>query len=183
MSYFLFISTAIASFLFFTVQLASSKIITPIFGGIAWVWILTMLFYQAILLIGYFLAGRLKNRATSHVLLFLGIYMAISSFAVPLPKAWGEGLNTFGMGQVLYILTMAVGLPGIALSSSTIILQKAAHSADITPWQLYFYSNIGSLSAIFLYPFFIEDLFSITFFIRIWTILLFVLGVTIAVIS
>ena len=179
MSYFLFVLTAIASFLFFTIQLTSSKIITPVFGGIAWVWILTMLFYQAVLLTGYYLAGVLKNKLTKHVLMGLGIFLAMTTFIIPSPDQWGSSLETFGMLQVLYTLAFSIGLTGIALSSSTVILQKAAHSADISPWQLYFYSNIGSLSAIFLYPFVIENLFPMTVFMSMWKTLLFASGISI----
>ena len=182
-SYFLFLFSATASFLFFTIQLASSKIITPIFGGVAWVWILTMLFYQLALFVGYIAAGAGSRRSPEAVLALIGTLMVCSALIVPPPDQWGLSLEKFGMVEVIYVLIISIGLPAISLASSTIVLQNTAHSEKINPWQLYFYSNIGSILAIILYPFVLENLFSTGVFMNIWKILLGALGVAILLIS
>ena len=153
---YLFIFSVVVSFLFFSVQLAVGKIITPIFGGTAWVWVLTLLFFQASLLLGYFMASLLSNQKPKYTLLFLGGLMIVSAFIIPLPEQWGLHLSTYELRDVLFVLISSMALPAIALSSATITLQRTAHNLEITPWQLYFYSNIGSVSAVLFYPLVIE---------------------------
>jgi len=169
--------------LFFSVQLAVGKIITPIFGGTAWVWVLVLLFFQASLLIGYFMAGLFTNRNPRYWLFVLGGLMIVSSLIVPLPERWGLNLFSYELLDVLVILVFSMALPSIVLSSATITLQRTAYNLDITPWQLYFYSNIGSISAVLLYPLVIENAFTITTYMILWKIMLFSLGLMIIVVA
>lgn len=181
----LFIFSCLASFLNFSVQLSVSKVITPIFGGTSWVWILTLLFFQSTLLIGYFIAGYvIRNNPTQKLLRFLGFFLLISSLLMGGSSLIiSNTITSYGYAGVLLALFILVGMPAIAISSCTIILQRSAYNEKISPWQLYFYSNIGSISALIIYPTIIENYISTTQFLSVWRLALILLSLGILKVS
>ncbi|MBS3976000.1 MAG: fused MFS/spermidine synthase [Syntrophomonadaceae bacterium] len=85
-------------------------------------------------------------------------------------------ITGYGYTGVLLALSFLVGMPAIAISSCTIILQRSAYNEKISPWQLYFYSNAGSIFALLIYPTVIENFISTTQFLTMWRFALILLS-------
>src|SRR5437870_13682687 len=85
----------LGAFLLFLAEPLVAKMLLPLFGGSASVWIAALLFFQAGLLAGYayadWLARRLRPRAQAAVHVAL---LAISAFFLPLaPRSPGTGFS------------------------------------------------------------------------------------------
>jgi hypothetical protein len=116
----------LSAFLLFQVQPLIAKFILPWFGGSAAVWSAALLFFQLLLLAGYFYAHALiryvsaKRQVWVHFTL-----LAISLATLPIVPAerWkptGDGDPTFG---ILLLLAATVGLPYTLLASTSPLLQ------------------------------------------------------------
>jgi len=135
-----------------------AKALLPRFGGSAGVWIACMLFFQAVLLLGYFysfcLTRYLNGRAQA--LVHLGL-LALSVGALPLKTR----LEAAGGGPtitIVIVLTVSVGLPYFVLSTTSPLLQSwlAASRGEQFPYRLFALSNAASLLALLAYPVAIE---------------------------
>jgi spermidine synthase len=157
------------AFLLFQVQLILGKYALPWFGGAPAVWTTCMLFFQLLLLGGYFYShavSRLSLRRQSivHVSL-LGIsvgLMVVGSFFWKTPllpgPSWRPSPGDSPVLGILSLLTVAVGLPYLCLSTTGPLLQSwfaRAHTAE-SPYRLYALSNAGSLLGLITYPFVFE---------------------------
>ena len=155
----------LSAFLLFQVQPLIAKIILPWFGGGAAVWTVCLLFFQAVLLLGYLYAHLLIHKCNSktqgrvHALL-----LAASLLTLPiLPKdSWkpsGPGHPAF---HILALLAACVGLPYLLLSSTSPLLQAwyANVRPGASPYRFYSLSNIGSMLGLLGYPVLFEPLFS-----------------------
>jgi hypothetical protein len=157
------------AFLLFQVQLILGKYALPWFGGAPAVWTTCMLFFQLLLLGGYFYShavSRLSLRRQSivHVSL-LGIsvgLMALGCFFWKTPllpgPSWRPSPGDSPVLGILSLLTVAVGVPYLCLSTTGPLLQNwfaRAHAAE-SPYRLYALSNAGSLLGLITYPFVFE---------------------------
>lgn len=157
------------SFLLFQVQPIISKYILPWFGGTTSVWVTAMLFFQTFLLLGYayvlFLSKvSLKKQIAIHAFLIVvisAIVLWVSSlWQTPiLPDSSWKPDETFSpIVQVLFILSVSVGLPYFLLSTTSVLLQKwfSTLQSKRSPYPLYSLSNAASLIALLSYPVLIE---------------------------
>ena len=157
------------AFLLFQVQLILGKYALPWFGGAPAVWTTCMLFFQLLLLGGYFYShavSRLSLRRQSivHVSL-LGVsvgLMVVGCFFWKTPllpgPSWRPSPGDSPVLGILSLLTVAVGLPYLCLSTTGPLLQNwfaRAHAAE-SPYRLYALSNAGSLLGLITYPFVFE---------------------------
>jgi spermidine synthase len=157
------------AFLLFQVQLILGKYALPWFGGAPAVWTTCMLFFQLLLLGGYFYShavSRLSLRRQSivHVsLLVVSVgLMVVSCFFWKTPllpgPSWRPSPGDSPVLGILSLLTVAVGLPYLCLSTTGPLLQNwfaRAHAAE-SPYRLYALSNAGSLLGLITYPFVFE---------------------------
>lgn len=164
-----------SAFLLFQVQPLIAKIILPWFGGAAGVWTICLLFFQAVLLLGYLYAHLLtrisqaRTQGTIHAAL-----LAASLFVLPiLPKSsWKPS----GFGDpslhILLLLAVTVGLPYFLLSSTSPLLQAwyAQSREGDSPYRFYALSNVGSMLALLSYPVLVEPRLSSTLQARGWSI-------------
>ena len=101
-----------SAFLLFQVEPLIAKILLPWFGGAAEVWIVCLLFFQVVLLFGYyyahFLARRLPPRTQGRVHAAL---LAASLLALPiLPRsAWKSSASGDPVFHILLLLAITVG--------------------------------------------------------------------------
>jgi SAM-dependent methyltransferase len=154
-----------SAFLLFEVQPLIAKIILPWFGGVAAVWTVCLLFFQAVLLVGYLYAHlltRLFRRATQvwiHVGLLGASLLALPIFPRDTWKPAGTGDPAL---HILLLLAVTIGLPYFLLSSTSPLLQAwyAQSSGSRTPYRLYAVSNLGSMLALLSYPVLVEPLVS-----------------------
>lgn len=158
----------ISSFLLFQVQPVIARMILPWFGGSASVWSTCMLFFQAVLVLGYLYAHattrhlRPAAQAGLHVAL-----LAISLLLLPIvPDAhWKPTGAEDPTLRILGLLAVTVGLPYLVLSTTGPLLQawyaaSAAGKRPVMPYRLYSLSNIGSMLALLSYPFLFEPVFT-----------------------
>lgn len=160
--------------LLFLVQPMTAKAFLPAFGGTAAVWTSCMLFYQVLLLAGYWYAhalGRLPARAQAGVHLAL---FAVAAFALPpLPPAGWAPAAGAGVWALLAALARAAALPFLVLAAGAPLLQRwfaragGARGAD--PYFLYAASNAGSFVSLLAYPFVVEPLANLTTQGRLWS--------------
>ncbi|WP_448549237.1 spermidine synthase [Thalassotalea fusca] len=154
------LSIFIGAFLLFQVQPLIAKVILPRFGGGAAVWTASMLFFQAILFLGYLYAHLLTRwlppvkQWITHTLLIV-----FSLYWLPI----GVKTDTFylidGAPALSIFVTLfsAVGVPYFILSSTGPIVQRwlTYFHTQTLPYRLYSVSNIASLLALISFPFFV----------------------------
>lgn len=141
-----------------------AKRILPWFGGSAAVWSTCLVFFQSALLLGYFYARLLTRlrpslRATVHIIV-LAASLALMPIG-PSPR-WKPGPTEDPSWQILGMLTATLGLPFIALSATSPLLQDwLARGGYKMPYRLFGVSNFASLAALLAYPLLIEPRFDI----------------------
>jgi spermidine synthase len=161
--------------LLFAVQPMFTKIVLPRFGGSPSVWAVAMVFFQGILLFGYAYADALTRFAGRRLALpiHLGVMVGGAMF-LPLTIAEGWGMPTPGREELflLGLFAVSIGFPFFALSANGPLLQawfaRSGHPDAQNPYFLYAASNIGSLLALFAYPFVAEPLSTLSFQVDIW---------------
>ena len=138
-----------------------ARMILPWFGGSPAVWTVCMLFFQAALLLGYAYAHWLHNRLEKRFQ--MGVHTALlaaSLFALPvIPGAeWRPSANGNPSLQILWILTVTIGLPYFLLSSTSPLVQAwyTRKRSQGVPYRLFALSNLASLAALVIYPFAVE---------------------------
>ncbi|MEO8385839.1 MAG: fused MFS/spermidine synthase [Betaproteobacteria bacterium] len=151
----------VSAFLLFLVQPIIAKQILPWFGGSAAVWTTCLVFFQCMLLAGYFYADwttrRLsaKNQALLHVFL---IAVAILLLPIIPDVSWKpNGAEEPGM-RILLLLTATIGLPYFLISTTSPLVQAwfSKSYPGRSPYRLFALSNLASMIALLGYPFLFE---------------------------
>jgi hypothetical protein len=182
----------LSAFLLFWTQLILGKFILPWFGGTPAVWTTCMLFFQVVLLAGYtyahILTGRLRGwaQALTHcaiLLLSVGLLLYLGTIwdsAITPAAHWKPLGETAPIPRILFLLTVAVGLPYFALSATGPLLQTWYQRTWQTesPYWLYAVSNLGSFLALFAFPIALEPHLPVKQQGRLWTVgyILFAIG-------
>lgn len=156
--------------LLFMVQPMVGRMVLPLLGGSPAAWNTCMVFFQAMLLLGYLYAHKLTNRLQprNQVIMHLGVLgAAIATFAISaflssnsspiaVVKSLAPQNTAYPMFGVLVLLFLAVGVPFFAVSTSAPLLQRwfaySGHRAAKDPYFLYAASNAGSLISLLGYP-------------------------------
>ena len=165
----------LSAFLLFQIEPIISKIILPKFGGSYLVWGACVVFFQAILLLGYWYShiviskfGISRYRYYHLIILILPLLFfpgrplpeiaSHSNLALPLDIFW----------QLLY----SIGMVFFVLSTTSIILQSWLSNSDLpqatNPYVLFAASNLGSFIGLLTYPFLFENFFDLDWQLRIW---------------
>ena len=154
----------LSAFLLFQVQTLIGKMILPWFGGSAAVWTTCMLFFQLVLLLGYFYSHWVVRTLTpSRQSLVHGSLLVISLLLIPISpsldwKPLGAENPTL---RILGLLTVSIGLPYFVLSTTGPLLQAwfARERFGVVPYRLFALSNFGSMLALLAYPIAVEPVF------------------------
>jgi spermidine synthase len=159
----------LSSSLLFLVEPMAGKRLLPLLGGSSAVWITCLVFFQTTLLLGYLcahaIATRLFRRAQLVAYGFLLALSLVQVFATLNPHPHASTLHP--VFSVLWVLTMLIGLPFLALSATNPLLQswyahgRTAREASAPPYRLFALSNFGSLLALLAYPVLVEPNFSL----------------------
>src|ERR1700680_80316 len=161
--------------LLFAVQPMFTKMVLPRLGGSPSVWAVAMVFFQGILLLGYAYADILTRfvRGPLALLIHLAVMLGGAIF-LPVAVAKGWGLPPADREQLFFLglFSVSIGSPFFALSANGPLLQawfarSGLGQAD-NPYFLYAASNIGSLLALFAYPFVAEPFSTLGFQGNIW---------------
>lgn len=150
------------SLLLFLIQPMFAKLALPLLGGAPSVWNTCMLFFQAVLLMGYAYAHLsvnhlgLRRQPLVHLLVLMlpALWLPFGTLEGVAPS---DGAPTLWL---LVLLTSIVGIPFFVISTSAPLLIRwfsvsNAPSAE-DPYYLYAISNAGSLIALLGYPLVIE---------------------------
>jgi hypothetical protein len=155
----------LSAFLLFLVQPIIAKQILPWFGGSAAVWTTCMVFFQVVLLAGYFYSDQVirKLRARQQALLH-GTLLLLSLLLLPITpsEAFKPADADNPIGRILLLLAATIGLPYLMLSTTGPLVQAwfarryAGTPTGGSVWRLYALSNVASMLALVSYPPLIE---------------------------
>jgi hypothetical protein len=143
--------------LLFMVQPLAGKILLPVLGGSPAVWSTCIVFFQAVLLLGYLYAHVLSTRVAPQWQrpVHIGV-LVIASVMLPMPIAIGTPGGADPRWWALRALAGTVGMPFFALSATAPLLQRwFSRTTDPKakdPYFLYATSNAGSLLGLLAYP-------------------------------
>ena len=154
----------LSAFLLFSVQPLLGKMILPMLGGAPAVWNAAMVFFQAMLLAGYawvhFTSRFLKPswQAALHIAVLL---VCAAALPIIIPDGWeNPPVSGNPVFWQLAMMSVACGGPFFALAATAPLLQRwfsfTGHTDASNPYFLYAASNLGSMTALLLYPFVIE---------------------------
>ena len=162
-----------SAFLLFQVQPMLGRMILPRFGGSAEVWIVCLLFFQTVLLLGYAYAHWLIRKCRARMQGRVHAALLIASLIL-LPVG-AKGLGTapaasHPAGQILGLLAIGAGLPYLLLSATSPLLQAWwAQSEGSAPYRFYALSNVGSMLALLSYPVLIEPWLGLSHQALVWS--------------
>ncbi len=158
----------LSAMLLFSVQPMFSKMVLPLLGGTPNVWNTAMLFFQVCLLGGYAYAHGVtrflsfKVQGVLHICLLLLFTVALP-FVIP--ESWEPPKNEDPTFWQISVMLSTVGGPFFILAGSAPLLQRwfslSDHAHSENPYFLYGASNLGSMIALFTYPFITEPLLTL----------------------
>src|SRR5881398_2003630 len=158
----------LSAFLLFCSEPMVGKMMLPLLGGAASVWITCLLFFQLMLLAGYGYAHALERylNVRAQMLAHSGL-MIVALLFLPMhfsgrPDAAASSHPTLWLlGQLI----RSVGIPFGVVSTTAPLLQnwfsKTRTTSGRDPYFLYAVSNAGSLLALLAYPLLIEPRFGV----------------------
>jgi hypothetical protein len=165
----------LSAFLLFQVQPVITRFILPWFGGGPAVWGTCLVFFQVVLLAGYFYAHVVSELLPRrlHVWLHLGL-LGASLWMLPIvPDAgqWKPLTADAPESRILMLLLVTVGLPYGLLSSTAPLVQRwySLTASGEQPYRLYALSNAGSLLALLSYPVLVEPVLRLRSQARGWS--------------
>src|SRR5262249_29370190 len=142
------------------------RMVLPWFGGSSAVWVTCMLFFQAVLLLGYLYAHGIVTwlGPRGHRWVHLSL-LGVSSLVLPLAVGaqWKPLDGADPTVRILWLLACCVGPPFFALSATSPLLQAwfARERSAVSPYRLFALSNLGSMAALLTYPVLIEPAFTL----------------------
>jgi len=173
------LTTFVSAFLLFLLQPIIAKQILPWFGGSAAVWSTCLVFFQAMLLAGYFYSDwtlrklGIRKQAWLHLGL---IVIALALLPIIPDAAWKpngtEGISEQPALRIVLLLAATIGLPYFLLSTTSPLVQAwfaRAHPAA-QPYRLFALSNLASMLALPGYPFLFEPNVSVHDQAKYWSI-------------
>ena len=172
----------LSAFLLFQIQPLIGRVLLPWFGGASAVWAASLLFFTAMLFVGYAYAYGISRLAYARQALIhlsiLGIgAVVVCSFplifgSVFPPLDWTTESALHPSLLVLVALAALIGVPYFLLATTGPLLQYwFGVKESREPYQLYVLSNIGSFLALGSYPFVIEPLLPLSVQGIVWTML------------
>ena len=154
--------------LVFLIQPLFARLLLPEFGGSPSVWNTCTVFFQTTLLLGYcytWLSTKLlspKKQIVVHCSLLL---LTLVQLPVGLRFLEADVASTSPALRLLIMLTLSIGGPYFAVSTTTPLLQhwfsSSKHKLASDPYFFYSISNCGSILGLLSYPFVVERLFDL----------------------
>lgn len=143
------------------VQPIIAKQILPWFGGSSAVWTTCMVFFQMILLLGYWYADFVVRKLSKrNQAIFHSVVVVISLIWLPIiaNDVWKPTAETEPSTRILLLLLVTVGLPYLLLSTTGPLVQAwfARCYPQAKVYRLFALSNFASLLSLLAYPPLIE---------------------------
>jgi hypothetical protein len=167
----------LSSFLMFAVEPMVARQLLPVLGGVPMVWNGCVVFFQAVLLLGYGGAHVLTRwfGASPRLVVYAGLaVLPLAFLRLGVDPASAAHATSAPLAWLLLALVTSVGPAFLALAVSASVLQSSLASSDHEssrdPYFLYVASNAGSLAALVAYPTVIEPWLGLSQQARVWTI-------------
>ena len=164
-----------SALLLFWVQPMIARMLLPLLGGTPTVWNTCMVFFQAVLLLGYAYAHFLTRHCSPVAQLFIHGTLLFAALAL-LPIALPENAAPWQADPFWWLiksLCLMAGLPFFIVSTTGPLLQswfsRLNNNAARDPYSLYAASNLGSLIALLGYPVFLEPWLRLRDQTQLWT--------------
>ncbi|TML58865.1 MAG: hypothetical protein E6G22_13720 [Actinobacteria bacterium] len=164
----------VAAGLVFLLEPMVGKMLLPLLGGAAAVWLVTLVFFQAVLLAGYAFAHvsirvlGLRRQTVAQLLLVL-LPLPFLPVALPANASPPAGSPTLWL---LGLLAVTAGLPFFVVTTASPVLQRwfsaSGDPSAADPYFLYAAGNAGSLLALLAYPFVIEPRLTLAAQAQLW---------------
>jgi spermidine synthase len=150
----------LGAFLLFVSEPLIGRLLLPVWGGAVHVWLICLMFFQGMLLLGYLYAHFIAPRIGFWHLCFLVLPF------INMPFRIGTELNSQpSIPSLLILLLTHFALPFTVLSTTAVIVQswmvRSYLGQTVEPYPLYAASNAGSLIGLFSYPFIFEPFMGI----------------------
>jgi hypothetical protein len=161
------VAVSLGAFLLFMIQPLMGRRILPVFGGSSAVWIVCLLFFQSLLMVGYgyafVVSSRVAPRRQGRVhLLVLTFAAVVLLFPADPLASLSDSLPP--VLRILILLFVSIGLPYIALAATAPLMQEwfnRIHGGP-HPYRWYALSNAAALTALITYPVLIEPALSLS---------------------
>ncbi|HKI73325.1 MAG TPA: fused MFS/spermidine synthase [Pseudomonadales bacterium] len=155
------VAIGLSAFLLFLIEPLISKILLPRFGGGASIWITSLVFFQAMLLVGYgFTHFVVRRIGLQRHMILTALLLAVSLVFLPVAVGNYQQLNLPPAAHLTLLLATAIGAPYFMLSTASPTLQywiaNDARLQQRNPYVLYGVSNLGSIAGLLTYPFILE---------------------------
>ncbi|HNY27011.1 MAG TPA: fused MFS/spermidine synthase [Candidatus Sumerlaeota bacterium] len=165
--FFLTFMAFLGSTLLFSMEPLVGRYLTLYFGSSAHVWLTTLMFFQAVLFLGYLYAHLVAPRIGRwHLAVLL-----LPILALPL-KITGTPNANMPVLLILQTLLVNVALPFAAISTTAVVAQLwyFNHEKKKEPYFLYGASNAGSLLGLLAYTFLIEPFIGLKMQSTLWSV-------------
>jgi spermidine synthase len=153
----------LSALLLFSVQPMFAKMVLPLLGGSPSVWSVAMVFFQAVLLLGYGYAHAVtrfldpRRALIVHLCVFA---LALTALPLAIASGWGRPPAEYAAFWLIGLFGVSIGLPFFAVAANAPMLQawfaRTSHPQAQDPYFLYGASNLGSFTALLAYPVIIE---------------------------
>jgi len=165
-----------AALLLFVIQPLVARTLLPWYGGSPSVWLVSLLFFQGVLLAGYVYARALslaldsRRQAIMHTaLVTLSLAFLPMGLVRPSVVRADEPVSS-----ILGLLIARMGVPLVLLAATSPLMQTWLVSARLQArpgnvYRLFALSNAGSLLGLWCYPFVLEPWTSLTTQNRLWS--------------
>jgi hypothetical protein len=165
--FFLTFMAFLGSTLLFSMEPLVGRYLTLFFGSSAHVWLTTLMFFQAVLFLGYLYAHLIAPRIGRwHLAVLLLPLLALPLKITATPNA------NMPVALILYTLLVNVALPFAAVSTTAVVAQLwyCKRGEKREPYFLYGASNAGSLLGLLAYTFAIEPFIGLKMQSTLWSI-------------
>jgi hypothetical protein len=151
-----------AAFLLFWVEPLFARLVLPLLGGAPAVWNTCLMYFQALLLLGYLYAHASsrylapRKQIVMHVALLIACGLALP---VAIPAGWSPPSSGNVILWLVLVLSASVGAPFLVLSATAPLLQRWLASLEPPvedPYFLYAASNAGSFLGLLAFPVLLE---------------------------
>lgn len=173
----------LAAFLLFWIQPLAAKALLPVLGGSPAVWVLSLAFFQTVLLAGYGYAHLMsrwfsvRGQALAHI---AAIALACTTLPVVISTD-GQGAAETPRLWLLHALLRSIGPTFFVIAATAPLVQRwfafSSHGQARDPYFLYAASNAGSFFALLAFPFLLEPSLRMTDQQMIWSTAFAMLGV------
>jgi len=144
------------------------RLLTPYFGSAAHVWLTCLMFFQAMLFLGYLYAHYFAQKLGGWHMVFLVLPLV----NLPIDVIPFTDYNS-PLVKLIAVLLLYTSIPFIALATTAVVAQSWLFLSPVgrnrEPYPLYAVSNAGSLIALMGYTFLVEPFMGLRMQSLIWT--------------